>query len=618
MILRRLRLKNFRRYREAQFSFPEGLVGVLGPNGSGKSTIFEAVGWTLFGNPLSRTGGFGLVSTQAGAGAPCWAELDFEAGGRAYKVHRRLAYGGEFTWSQVFEEGTPTATGNQATRSLISGIVGLHSAAFLKMVHARQGELGGLARDTFGYRRRFFEELLELDWLDRVRARISSDADALKRVLLPGTASCSEDEETHFETLLEQSILAVDRFRAESDVRSMDLQEWERRRERSTGLMTEIDVVKKALGNVDRALSECKRSIEKLGAAAADPRTESSILAGLAEAKGRENSAATSLTRVSRCLDALSGSTSSLCPVCGGPMSSSAKGRLLTEREKLFRELEAARSEKGILVRRLEEFSRLKRRSEQGAALARDALRLQDDRSKVQKRVASLRADLEALGYDPAAHEEVRKRVRVVQEDLQRAAARKVEVEAHLALAKKAQAELMKTANNRERFEALDCVATLFEGFRSEIIDGFIPAFERACSGLLAEATEGKYSRIVLDREFIPRLQDGSRTYVMSRFSGGEQDVASLAIRLGLLRLASSGSPIECAVLDEVFGSQDRRRRRSLLRALGRMCPPFRQIFVLTHAEDVQELLPHVIQITDEAARHGLSSSMSVESLHNE
>lgn len=614
MILRRLRLKNFRRYREAQFSFPEGLVGVLGPNGSGKSTIFEAVGWTLFGNPLSRTGGFGLVSTQAGPGAPCSAELDFEAGGRAYKVHRRLVYGGEFTWSQVFEDGTPTATGNQATRSLIGELLGLHSAAFLKMVHARQGELGGLARDTFGYRRRFFEELLELDWLDRVRTRICSDADALKRILHPATPPCPDDGETRLEAILEQSILEIDRLRVEGDAHSLDLEAWERRRERSTGLMTEIDVVEKALGNVDRALSEGKRSLEKLRGATADPRAESSILASLAEAKGRESSAACSLSRVSRCLDALAGSAPSLCPVCGGSMSPGARGRLQAEREKLMRELEAARSGKGILVRRLEEFSRLKQRSERGAALARDALRLQDDRLKLQKRMAGLRGELGALGYDPATHEEVRKRVRAAQEGVQRAVVRKADVEARMTLARKARMESVKRAENRERLEALDCLASLLQEFRSNVVDGFLPAFEHTCSGLLAEATEGKYSRIVLDREFIPRVQDGARTYVLSRFSGGEQDVACLAIRLGLLRLASSASPIEFAVLDEVFGSQDRRRRRSLLRALGRMCPPFRQIFVLTHAEDVQELLPHILQVSscvDPAAQGGTSNATS-------
>ena len=41
MILRRLRLKNYRKYRTLELEFPTGLIGVMGRNGSGKTTIFE-------------------------------------------------------------------------------------------------------------------------------------------------------------------------------------------------------------------------------------------------------------------------------------------------------------------------------------------------------------------------------------------------------------------------------------------------------------------------------------------------------------------------------------------------------------------------------------------------
>lgn len=49
MILSRLSLKNFKKYKEFSLEFNDGLVGIIGKNGSGKSTIFEAICFALYG-----------------------------------------------------------------------------------------------------------------------------------------------------------------------------------------------------------------------------------------------------------------------------------------------------------------------------------------------------------------------------------------------------------------------------------------------------------------------------------------------------------------------------------------------------------------------------------------
>ena len=46
MILKSIRLKNFRKFKESYVEFPDGVSGVVGLNGVGKSTLFEAVAWT--------------------------------------------------------------------------------------------------------------------------------------------------------------------------------------------------------------------------------------------------------------------------------------------------------------------------------------------------------------------------------------------------------------------------------------------------------------------------------------------------------------------------------------------------------------------------------------------
>jgi exonuclease SbcC len=101
-----------------------------------------------------------------------------------------------------------------------------------------------------------------------------------------------------------------------------------------------------------------------------------------------------------------------------------------------------------------------------------------------------------------------------------------------------------------------------------------------------------------LDAQFDIRMEDRGRSYVLRRFSGGEQDVACLVLRLALARLACGPDPPHFIVLDEVFGSQDRLHRRSVLQALSKLTPLFPQVFLITHVEEVQDLLPKVLYIS--------------------
>lgn len=93
-------------------------------------------------------------------------------------------------------------------------------------------------------------------------------------------------------------------------------------------------------------------------------------------------------------------------------------------------------------------------------------------------------------------------------------------------------------------------------------------------------------------------MNDGLKSFILNRFSGGEQDLACLALRLGLSRLISGNLMPEFVILDEIFAGQDLQRRRGLVYALGRLCPPLRQIFIVTHVEQIQEFLPS-LRITE-------------------
>ena len=53
MLLNKLTLINFKKYRRAELEFQKGFTGIIGGNGSGKSTLVEAIAWALYGNKAS-------------------------------------------------------------------------------------------------------------------------------------------------------------------------------------------------------------------------------------------------------------------------------------------------------------------------------------------------------------------------------------------------------------------------------------------------------------------------------------------------------------------------------------------------------------------------------------
>lgn len=87
----------------------------------------------------------------------------------------------------------------------------------------------------------------------------------------------------------------------------------------------------------------------------------------------------------------------------------------------------------------------------------------------------------------------------------------------------------------------------------------------------------------------------------LKRFSGGEQDLAGLCVCLGLSRMAARQRGVEAgfAILDEVFGSQDEKRRRLITEQLHALLDAeFHQIFVITHTDDVLEHCDLAIYVT--------------------
>ncbi|HVE94850.1 MAG TPA: hypothetical protein VNB24_08015, partial [Acidimicrobiales bacterium] len=100
------------------------------------------------------------------------------------------------------------------------------------------------------------------------------------------------------------------------------------------------------------------------------------------------------------------------------------------------------------------------------------------------------------------------------------------------------------------------------------------------------------------------------RAYDLKRFSGSEVDLANLALRIAISECVTlqSGGAVELLVLDEVFGPLDADRRRLVLNALDGLRTRFRQVIVVTHADDVKAHLGSAIEVRPTGERRATAA----------
>ena len=167
--------------------------------------------------------------------------------------------------------------------------------------------------------------------------------------------------------------------------------------------------------------------------------------------------------------------------------------------------------------------------------------------------------------------------------------------------------ELQKDDENRHKVEKarneLNIVLQLeqlMDGFRTQVLQFIKPAIAQYAGNLFNQLTQGRYQSIDMDEDFNFFIMDDDVQYPLSRFSGGEIDCANLCLRIAIsnaIRDFSGGGAVGFMAFDEIFGSQDNDRRAAIMDVLYRLQEHYRQIFIISHIDDVKELFPSILHI---------------------
>lgn len=151
-------------------------------------------------------------------------------------------------------------------------------------------------------------------------------------------------------------------------------------------------------------------------------------------------------------------------------------------------------------------------------------------------------------------------------------------------------------------------LSDIMSDFRTHLISRIRPILSSYSSDFFSRLTDGKYLEIELDEDYNLMIYDTNDVYGIQRFSGGEEDLANLCLRLAISEVITdrAGGVFNFIILDEIFGSQDSNRRQNIMKALNELSSKFRQIFLITHVEDVKDEMEHILYVTEDI--DGISS----------
>jgi DNA repair protein SbcC/Rad50 len=259
--------------------------------------------------------------------------------------------------------------------------------------------------------------------------------------------------------------------------------------------------------------------------------------------------------------------------------------------------------------------------------LAEELVAARGERAGAVAAVAELGAKLAALGYSEAAFRESREAEATADRARREAEIALVKVRAeHAAATEAVEAVARRRAERLAREqEAASAGADLalhqeldraLADLRTDLNGGLRPELSELASGFLRDLTNGRYSDLELDEDYNTTLmEDGDPKAVIS---GGEEDIANLALRLAISQMIAerAGQPLSMLVLDEIFGSLDEERRAAVVELLRALADRFPQVILITHIDSVREGFDRVVRVAVDLTR-GVST-MTEEPLGGE
>ena len=166
------------------------------------------------------------------------------------------------------------------------------------------------------------------------------------------------------------------------------------------------------------------------------------------------------------------------------------------------------------------------------------------------------------------------------------------------------------------RYKILEGVYGL-SGIQTRIIKKYLPLLNVYIKEFLDILTNGEMGVRLFINEFskVDLAITGGTSDTYEMLSGGEKMVVRLAtdIGLALLSFARSAQKPEVICLDEIFGPLDNDRTASVFKMLEHLREKFSRVLIITHKNDIKDLIPANIIVEKKSGRLGISEVKTIE-----
>jgi exonuclease SbcC len=690
MILRNLKMINFRKFKDTTVEFPDGVTGIIGLNGAGKSTIFEAIAWVLYGSVATRTSANEIKRIGSIISEPCRVELEFDFEEDSYRIVREMS-GKNFTVSATATvNGKVAATSTESVNKYIQKKLGMDFKSFFTSIFAKQKELNALSSMNASERRPLILRMLGIDSLDDVIKEIKSDKkekDALLDRLNEELVDDVGKDKIRFhmdqiEVLdrqrqdidksikkLKRTILTCDK---ELKILEKKLLESKKEYEKINEQKEKLTEQKTLFENKEKVLAEIKLLKEKINQRQRVVDGEKKKLDGFkntdqdiksTERRQREiNEGIEKIVRLIEHKKTLSErikkdifnlekkqenieklGPDAECPTCERVLSdqhdvllkkfveekkkasieietfSNDIKKNQKEKDKFFREQQALLKKMNYLQIQLREKERINTTIINISTEINHEVAEKDNKDKMLEKIGTVVFDIKDF-------ERVKKQVEVLYKKYQNSVNRFSEkkddsASLHLDLEKKEGEKklfsqeikgLKEKIIHLEEFKKqikeekktvyyFGMLGEVMASFRTYLISKIRPTLSDYSSDFFERLTDGKYREINLDENYNLLVFDDGSSYGIERFSGGEEDLANLCLRLAISEVITerAGGVFNFIILDEIFGSQDVYRRQNIMNALNGLSSKFRQIFLITHVDDVKDNMENILFVTE-------------------
>jgi len=240
---------------------------------------------------------------------------------------------------------------------------------------------------------------------------------------------------------------------------------------------------------------------------------------------------------------------------------------------------------------------------------------LKIDMELLDKRAEGIAREIKELDFDKQRYEAIEKKYEEKRKEMQGMREGRVRLEGEIKQAKldleRLEKDMKEQREARGKIKALrreiqqletlagDRDSGLLNDFRRYLISKIGPVLSYHASNFFNVFTGGKYSQMEIDDNYDIFIYDNGEKFAINRFSGGEEDLANLSLRLAISQIIAQRAgnlEFNFIVLDEIFGSQDNERRANVLNTLGELSHQFRQVILITHIEEIKDGMQYVIK----------------------